>query len=95
MEKKISHIIMEQCKELGIPYKSINPDYRSFCEDAADLGMCCQEILVLIDKIDIILCKHQIKSEFRDKINKEMADLHTLEHDLISLAQKIIIEEKK
>jgi len=95
MEKKISHLIVEQCKTLGIPYKSCNPDYVYFAEDAAKLGEYCQTILSLIDKIDIILCKHNITSEFRDKINKEIADLNILEHDLIKLATEIKNEESR
>lgn len=93
--KRISHIIMEQCKTLGITYKSCNPEYVYVAEDATKLGEYCQTILTLVDKIDIILAKHKISSEFRDKINKEISNLHTLEHDLINFAQKIIIEEKR
>ena len=89
MDKKISHIIAEACKKEGIQYKSCNPDYVYFAEDAAKLGEYCQTILILIDKIDVILSKHKITSEFRDKINKEIADLNILEHDLIKFAQAI------
>ncbi len=94
MNKKISHLIVETCKQQGIKYKSINPNYVSFCEDAAKLGEYCQTILALIDKIDIILNKHNIRIEFKNKIIEEINNLHNLEHDLCNLAQKIIAEEK-
>ena len=92
-DKKISHVIMEACKQEKIDYKSINPNYVSYCEDATKLGEYCTEILALIDKIDNILEKHQIKAEFKEKISKEVSDLHTLEHDLIKLAYQL--KEKK
>lgn len=80
---------MESCKELGIDYKSINPNYVSYCEDATKLGEYSTEILSLIDKIDNILEKHQIKAEFKNKICKEVINLHALEHDLIKLAYQL------
>lgn len=88
-DKKISHLIMETCKQEGIDYKSINPNYSNFCEDATKLGEYCTEILALIDKIDNILEKHQIRVEIKEKITKEVRDLHTLERDLIKLAYQL------
>lgn len=86
---KISLLIEQICKKYDINYLSHNPDKIQFCANAVKLGECCQTILVMIDEIDIILNKHQIKAEFKEKIIREIDVLHNLEHDLVKLSQEL------
>jgi len=94
-DKNISHRIMEATKKLGLNYTSINPNYNEFCEDIKRLGNCCAVILNLIDEVDHILARHNIRTDFKEKIQKEFEQLHNIDHDLRDLAQLIIGERVK
>jgi hypothetical protein len=89
MDKNISAIITEICKKYEIPYQSCNPNFTYFYNDAKRLGQIVQEIESLIDELDCILVRHKIGNFTKQQIEKDLRELHSIDHDLINLAQKI------
>lgn len=92
---KISLLIEQICQKCNIKYISKNPDKITVCSDAAKLGEIILEIETLIDKLHIILDRHKIENEIKSKIEEDLFSLHSIDHDLIKLAKKLIQEEKK
>lgn len=85
-DKNISDKIMAVCKEQGIKYTSINPNYNSLCNDAKELGELIRDILAMIDRMDTIFSRHDIKNGFGEKLRQDIENLHETEHDLFRLS---------
>ena len=93
MDKQISHLITESCKKYGIDYKSINPNYVTFSNDAQLLGQLYRDLLEIVDKLQEIGERHNIEG-LKKILSKDIYDLCNIDHDLIHLAN-VIREEKK
>jgi len=93
MDKNISQIIQDVCKKEGIEYQSINPNYTDFCNDAKRLGEIYLEINSLIDELDFIFNRHKIENKIRFKLEEDLKNLYSIEHDLLRLANKIKKED--
>ena len=89
MDKNISQIIQDACKKEGINYTSCNPNYHIFCNDAKRLGEIYLEINSLIDELDFIFNRHKIENKIRFKLEEDLKNLYSIEHDLLKLANKI------
>jgi hypothetical protein len=89
MDKNISATIIEICKKLGIPYQSCNPNFINFYNDARRIGEIVMEIESSIDELDCILTRHKVGNFTKEQIEKDLKELHEIDHDLISLATKI------
>jgi tRNA G26 N,N-dimethylase Trm1 len=93
MDKNISHIIDESCKKCGIDYKSINPNYITFTNDAQQLVQLYKDLLQIAGKLGEIAQRHDICG-LGVVIEKEILKINAIDHDLIRLASKIRKEEK-
>jgi nicotinamide mononucleotide adenylyltransferase len=93
MDKNISHIIDESCKKCGIDYKSINPNYITFTNDAQQLIQLYKDLQQIADKLIDISERHNIP-ELKEMIKFDIDQIDAVDHDLIRLAQKIKEEEK-
>lgn len=81
MPHKIVEHIRSVCKEHGIGYTSK--------QDAKRLGKLMTDMNVLVDEIYRILDRHEIKSNFKEEIEKDMLKIHAIDHDLIKLATQL------
>jgi hypothetical protein len=89
MDKNISQIIIDACKKTGIDYTSCNPNYRAFYTDAKRLGEIILKINFLIDELDNLFSRHNIEIKLKNILQKDLQQLHTIDHDLIKLSQQI------
>lgn len=92
MDKNISHQITESCKKLGINYKSCNPNYVEFNNDAQLLVQLYKDLFEIADKLDEISLRHDIPG-LKEMIRLEIEKINDIDHDLIRLAQKIKEEQ--
>jgi molybdenum-dependent DNA-binding transcriptional regulator ModE len=93
MDKNISHNISETCKKLGIDYKSCNPNYVEFTNDAQQLVQLYKDIQQIVYKLDEISLRHNIPA-LKEMIKFDIDQLNAIDHDLIRLSSKLIDEEK-
>ncbi len=89
MDKNISIIIASICQKHGIEYQNINPERKKLCIDAIRIGEIVKEIESLIDELDEIFIRHNMGDGFKEKLEKDLTELHEIDHDLIKLAIKI------
>jgi len=95
MDKHISDIIVQACKKEGIDYKSINPNYVRFCNDAKRLGQIIFELNALTDELESIFKRHNIDNGEERLFEADIKKLHDIDHDLVKLATKIQKENEK
>ena len=84
MDKNISHLVSESCKKNGIEYKSINPNYVIFTNDAQQLVQLYKDLQQIAAKLVEISEKHNIP-----ELKIDIFQLNSIDHDLIRLAQKL------
>ena len=89
MDKNISHIIDESCKKCGIDYKSCNPNYVVFTNDAQKLVQLYKDLIDIAGQLVEISERHDIP-----ELKIDIFNLNCIDHDLIRLAEKIRKEEK-
>jgi len=93
MDKSISRAIIDICQKLNINYTS--PYQKDILyNDAKRLGEIVMEIESSIDELSCILCRHKVGDYTVEKIEKDLRELHEIDHDLINLSQKIKSEIK-
>lgn len=80
-QNKISGIIKDICKQHKIKYTSI--------ADAKRLGRLISELNIITNEIYNILDRHNISTDFKEEIEKDMLNLHSIDHDLIRLANQL------
>ena len=93
MDKNISHIIDESCKKCGINYKSCNPNYITFTNDAQQLVQLYKDLIQIAGKLGEIAQRHNICG-LGVVLEKEILKINEIEHELIRLATKIREEEQ-
>jgi hypothetical protein len=93
LDKNISHIIDESCKKCGIDYKSINPNYITFTNDAQQLVQLYKDLIQIAGKLGEIAQRHNICG-LDVALEKEILKINEIDHDLIRLATEIRKEEK-
>ena len=93
MDKQISHLISESCKKCGIDYKSINPNYITFTNDAQQLVQLYKDLIQIAGKLGEIAQRHNICG-LGVVLEKEILKINEIDHDLIRLATEIRKEEK-
>ncbi len=93
MDKQISNLISEACKKEGIVYKSCNPNYIVFTNDAQQLVQLYKDLQQVIAKLVEISERHDIP-ELKEMIKFDIDQINAVDHDLIRLTQKIQEEEK-
>jgi hypothetical protein len=93
MDKQISHLISESCKKCGIDYKSINPNYITFTNDAQQLVQLYKDLIQIAGKLGEIAQRHNICG-LGVALEKAILKINELDHDLIRLATKIREEEQ-
>ena len=81
MTKNIKDRIKEACKKEGINYISL--------QDAKRLGEIIFEVSGLIDELDCIFERHNIKTKIKEQLQYELQELHCMNHDLVRLATEI------
>ena len=89
MDKNISHLITESCKKQGIGYKSINPNYVTFTNDAQKLVQLYKDLTDIAGQLVEISERHDIP-----ELKIDIFNLNFIDHDLIRLAKRIREEEK-
>jgi len=94
MDKHISRVIMDVCQKEGINYQSPYQQEVVF-KDAQRLGEIITDINALIDELDCILTRHKVSNFTKQQIEKDLSELHDINHDLINLAQKIKAEKRE
>ena len=93
MDKKISHIISDVCKQAGITYKSVNPGYIRFRNDAKLLVKLCRDLKIISNNIKDIATRHSIPG-LKEMIICDVDVIKTVDHDLIKMARQIEKEQK-
>ena len=88
MDKNISNIIIETCKKEGIQYKSCNPNYVEFTNDAQLLGQLYRDLIEIGAKLHEIAERHDIP-ELREMIKFDIDQLEAIDHDLVRMATKL------
>jgi len=89
LDKNISHIIDESCKKCGINYKSCNPNYVNFINDAQQLVQLYKDLQQIAAKLEEISERHDVPG-----LKVDIVELTTIDHDLIRSAMKLKEEEK-
>ena len=93
MDKNISHLITESCKKCGIDYKSVNPNFINFTNDAQQLVQLYKDLQQIAAKLVEISERHNIPA-LKEMIKFDVDQINAIDHDLIRLANKIKEEEK-
>jgi len=93
MDKNISHIIDESCKKCGIDYKSCNPNYVVFTNDAQKLVQLYKDLIDIAGQLGEIAQRHNICG-LNLELEKAIVQINSIDHDLIRLATQIREEEK-
>ena len=88
MGKNISSIIKTICKKEGIKYTSLSGEGTNL-EDARRLGEIVMEIECLVDELAGIFEKHSVKSDIAEEMEKELHNLHNVDHALLRYAYYI------
>jgi hypothetical protein len=93
LDKNISHIIDESCKKCGIEYKSINPNYVVFTNDAQRLVQLYKDLIHIAGQLGEIAQRHNICG-LGAELNKAIDQINNADHELIRLATRIRKEEQ-
>ena len=93
MDKNISHLITESCKKCGIDYKSTNPNFINFTNDAQQLVQLYKDLQQIAGKLIEISERHDIPA-LKEMIDFDIDQINAIDHDLIRLAAKLKEEEK-
>jgi hypothetical protein len=93
MDKNISYNITEACKKCGIEYKSVNPNFVTFTNDAQLLGQLYKDLIEIAGKLGEISHRHD-NCGLNVELEKTIAKIGEIDHDLVKLATKILEEEK-
>lgn len=93
MDKNISNNIVESCKKCGINYKSCNPNYVNFTNDAQLLVQLYKDLQQIANKLDDISKRHNIPC-LTEIIRYSIEEIEKIDHNLIRLASEIRKEEK-
>ena len=88
MDKKITHIIAEVCKKEGIPFKSVNPNYIVFTNDAQQLVQLYRDLVEIAGKLQEISDRHDIP-ELKQVLKFDIKMLDKIDHNLVKLARKL------
>lgn len=88
MDKAISNNIVEVCKELGIDYKSVNPNFINFSNDAQRLAQLYRDLMEIAAKLQEIADRHDVP-ELKELMQIDVAVLEKVDHDLVKLARKL------
>jgi len=88
MDKIISNTIVETCKKLGIYYKSVNPNYITYTNDAQQLLQLYRDLIEISAKLKEISERHDIP-ELKQMLQFDVETLTKIDHDLIKLARKL------
>ena len=88
MDKQISNSIVEVCKKLGIDYKSVNPNYINFSNDAQLLAQLYKDLQQIAGKLVEISDRHDIP-ELKEMIKFDIDQIESVDHDLIRLAKRL------
>ena len=93
MDKNISYQITESCKKCGIKYKSCNPNFIYFTNDAQQLVQLYKDLQQIAGKLVEISERHSIP-ELKEMLKFDIDQIEAIDHDLIRLSVKIKEEEK-
>jgi len=93
MDKQISHLITESCKKCGIDYKSCNPNFVNFTNDAQLLGQLYKDLIDIAGKLEEISQRHN-DCGLNIALEKAIASISEIDHDLVRVATQIREEEK-
>ena len=93
MDKNISHLITESCKKCGIDYKSCNPNFINFTNDAQQLVQLYKDLQQIAGKLIEISERHNIPA-LKEMLKFDIDQINAIDHDLIRLSAKIREEEK-
>jgi L-2-hydroxyglutarate oxidase LhgO len=88
MDKAISNNIVEVCKEYGIDYKSINPNYVNFTNDAQRLVQLYKDLQQIEAKLLEIAERNDIP-ELKTLMRLDVESLAKIDHDLVRFARKL------
>ena len=85
---RISATVCQVCKQLGIDYHSINPQYVTLIEDATRLGAIYRQLKEIIGDLKEIEDRHQVNG-LSKLLDDDILALDKIDHDIIRLAQKL------
>lgn len=88
MAERISHVISTICKELGIPYQSINPNYTAFVRDAIRLGEIYRDLKGMIGDLLEIEERHQVDG-LGKLLQDDVEELNYHAHHIVRVAKAI------
>lgn len=88
----ISAIIENICKKKGINYKSNNPHYTSFTDDAITLGTIYQDLKILLGKLQEIEDKHNLNPQITEALEKAINELNDADHIIVRIAKELLKE---
>ena len=86
--EKISLIVDSICKELGIPYCSVNPHILTIAEDAQKLSKIYMQMKEMIGIIKEIEDRHDLNG-LKEKFDSIIKELDTCDHSIIVLARQL------
>jgi len=93
MDKQISHNVSETCKKLGIPYKSCNPNYVEFTNDAQELVQIDEDLKTIVDKLNMLEERHKIDG-LAEPLEKAIIELGKIDHEILRLSRRIKENDK-
>jgi hypothetical protein len=86
-------LIIESCKKCGIDYKSCNPNFINFTNDAQQLVQLYKDLQQIAGKLIEISERHNIPA-LKEMLKFDIDQIEAIDHDLIRLANKIKEEEQ-
>ena len=93
MDKNISHLIVESCKKCGIEYTSCNPNFVTFTNDVQKLGQLYKDLIDIAGQLAEISQRHN-DCGLNVALEKAIASISEIDHDLVRVATQIREEEK-
>jgi hypothetical protein len=89
---KISLVIDSVCKELGIPYCSINPHLITLDEDVRKMSSIYLQLKQIIGTLLEIEDRHDLQN-LRKNMQKIIKELNEADHEVIKLARQLVEKE--
>jgi L-2-hydroxyglutarate oxidase LhgO len=89
---KISLVIDSVCKELGIPYCSINPHLVTLDEDVRKMSSIYLQLKQIIGTLLEIEDRHDLQN-LRRNMEKIIKELNEADHEVIKLARQLVEKE--
>ena len=89
---RLSHIVSETCKKMGIPYCSNNPQYSQFLIDAEKLRDIYIQLKCIVADLVEIEERHKIEGLSRLLVD-DIKQLDVINHDVIKIATRLKSEE--